>query len=84
MPDIGIIMGSDSDLQVMKEAGEMLIDLVLAMNIPFVLPIVCPRLPLNMLKTRGQRNESNHRRVGGAAHLPGVIAAYTLLPVGCQ
>ena len=59
-PLVSIIMGSTSDMPVMKAAAEFLD----SMEIPF---------EINAL--------SAHRVAGGAAHLPGVIAAYTPVPV---
>ena len=49
MPKVGIIMGSDSDLAIMKEAGDMLSELGISMNIKFVRLIVYLMRQLNML-----------------------------------
>ncbi len=82
MPDIGIIMGSDSDLEIMREAGEMLEEFGLSYEYT-----ICSahRLPEETAEY-AKNAASNGMKViiagaGGAAHLPGVIAAYTVLPV---
>lgn len=81
-PVIGIIMGSQSDLKVMKEAGEFLEE----MKVPFELTIVSAhRTPHRMVdyatsaRTRGLKVII--AGAGGAAHLPGMVAALTSLPV---
>ena len=79
---VGIIMGSDSDLPVMESAFELLN----YFNIPFEVKILSAhRTP----KQHANYTESAERRglkviiaaAGGAAHLPGVTAAQTTLPV---
>ncbi|MDE3236781.1 MAG: 5-(carboxyamino)imidazole ribonucleotide mutase [Bacteroidota bacterium] len=81
-PLVGIIMGSDSDLSVMQAAADMLKHF----NIPFELTVVSAhRTPLRMV----QYAESAQKRgikviiagAGGAAHLPGMVASITTLPV---
>lgn len=81
-PLVGIIMGSDSDLVVMEAAANMLKDF----NIPFELTVVSAhRTPLRMVeyatlaKTRGLKVII--AGAGGAAHLPGMVASLTILPV---
>lgn len=80
--DVGIIMGSDSDLEVMTGAAEMLE----AFGISYELKIISAhRTPDDM----ADYAKSAHRRglkviiagAGGAAHLPGMTASYTVLPV---
>jgi 5-(carboxyamino)imidazole ribonucleotide mutase len=79
---IGIIMGSISDLKVMEEATDFLKE----MEINFEIEIVSAhRTPEKMLEY-AQEAESKGLKVivaaaGGAAHLPGMIAASTILPV---
>lgn len=82
IPLVGIIMGSDSDLPVMRQAA----DFLKAQNIPFELTIVSAhRTPERMFEYA----KSAHRRglkviiagAGGAAHLPGMVASLTPLPV---
>ena len=79
---IGIIMGSDSDLPVMKEAADFLGDL----EIPYEISIVSAhRTPMRLYeyaKTAIDRDLSVIiAGAGGSAHLPGMIAAITTLPV---
>ncbi|HEY4110211.1 5-(carboxyamino)imidazole ribonucleotide mutase [Puia sp.] len=81
-PLIGIIMGSDSDLQVMKPAGDMLEEF----GIPFELTVVSAhRTPLRMVQYAVQAADRGLKVIiagaGGAAHLPGMVAALTALPV---
>jgi 5-(carboxyamino)imidazole ribonucleotide mutase len=81
-PVVGIIMGSDSDLPVMSAAAKLLDEF----SIPYELTIVSAhRTPKRMYEYA----ESAHARglkviiagAGGAAHLPGMVAAITTLPV---
>ncbi len=81
-PVIGIIMGSQSDLKIMKEAAEFLDDL----KIPFEITVVSAhRTPKRMVdyaesaRTRGLKVII--AGAGGAAHLPGMVASLTSLPV---
>ncbi len=82
MTTVGIIMGSDSDLTVMKAAA----DILQQFAIEFELTVVSAhRTPERMM----QYAESARARglqviiagAGGAAHLPGMVAAVTTLPV---
>ena len=84
MPDpiVGIVMGSESDLPVMRQAAEVLGELTVAHEIRVV---SAHRTPLDMIGY-GQAAEERGLRViiagaGGAAHLPGMLAAVTPLPV---
>ncbi|MBO8158298.1 5-(carboxyamino)imidazole ribonucleotide mutase [Thermosyntropha sp.] len=82
MPKVGIIMGSDSDLPVMKEAADILEKLGIEYEFK-----VCSahRLPKETAEYAERAEERGFDVIiagaGGAAHLPGVIAAYTVLPV---
>ena len=81
-PLIGIIMGSQSDLGVMKEAAQFLEE----MKIPFELTIVSAhRTPKRMVDYAANARARGLRVIiagaGGAAHLPGMIASMTSLPV---
>ena len=81
-PIIGVIMGSQSDLKVMREAAEFLEE----MKIPFELTIVSAhRTPARMVRyateARGRGIQVIIAGAGGAAHLPGMIASMTSLPV---
>lgn len=79
---VGIIMGSDSDLPIMQEAANFLASL----SIPYELTIVSAhRTPIRMVEY-AQNAKSRGIQViiagaGGAAHLPGMIASLTTLPV---
>lgn len=81
-PLVGIIMGSQSDLAVMREAAEMLEEL----QVPFELTIVSAhRTPHRMLEyaesAKGRGLRAIIAGAGGAAHLPGMVASLTTLPV---
>jgi phosphoribosylaminoimidazole carboxylase PurE protein len=81
-PRVGIIMGSDSDLPVMKDAAEVLDELQVAHELTVV---SAHRTPLRMVQYARTAEERGLRVViagaGGAAHLPGMVAALTPLPV---
>jgi 5-(carboxyamino)imidazole ribonucleotide mutase len=82
IPLVGIIMGSDSDLNIMQEAADILKDL----NVPFELTIVSAhRTPHRMIEYATNAKQRGLKVViagaGGAAHLPGMIASITTLPV---
>jgi 5-(carboxyamino)imidazole ribonucleotide mutase len=79
---VGIIMGSKSDWPVMEEAKKILVELGVAHEVDIV---SAHRTP-DKLKEYGEMAHKRGLRViicgaGGAAHLPGMIAAYTPLPV---
>lgn len=79
---IGIIMGSQSDLKIMKEAAEFLEE----MKIPFELTVVSAhRTPQRMVDYASSARSRGLKVViagaGGAAHLPGMVASLTSLPV---
>jgi 5-(carboxyamino)imidazole ribonucleotide mutase len=81
-PVVGIIMGSQSDLKIMKEAAEFLEE----MKIPFELTIVSAhRTPKRMVdyasSAEGRGLKVIVAGAGGAAHLPGMVASLTILPV---
>ncbi len=81
-PLIGIIMGSQSDLKVMKGAADFLEE----MKIPFELTIVSAhRTPQRMVEYASSARARGLRVIiagaGGAAHLPGMVASLTSLPV---
>jgi phosphoribosylaminoimidazole carboxylase, PurE protein len=81
-PLVGIIMGSDSDLNVMQEASEML----KYFGIPYEMTVISahrtPERAFEYAKTAEDRGLSLIiAGAGGAAHLPGIIAALTPLPV---
>jgi 5-(carboxyamino)imidazole ribonucleotide mutase len=79
---VGIIMGSSSDLPVMKEAA----DFLESMDIPFEITVVSAhRTPERMMEYAGSAASRGLRVIiagaGGAAHLPGMVASLTTLPV---
>jgi len=81
-PQVGIIMGSDSDLPIMKEAGLFLESI----DIPFELTIVSAhRTPDRMIEYAKTAKKRGIKVIvagaGGAAHLPGMVASLTDLPV---
>ena len=81
-PIVGIIMGSDSDLPIMQQAADMLT----LFNIPFELTIVSAhRTPIRMVDYAKNARQRGLKVIiagaGGAAHLPGMVAAITDLPV---
>jgi 5-(carboxyamino)imidazole ribonucleotide mutase len=81
-PIVGIIMGSDSDLPVMQEAA----DALALFEVPFEMTIVSAHRTPARLFEYATRAEARGLRViiagaGGAAHLPGMAAAITPLPV---
>ena len=81
-PLVGIIMGSDSDLSVMQAAADLLKDF----SIPHELTVVSAhRTPQRMIEYAQQAKGRGLKVIiagaGGAAHLPGMVAAVTTLPV---
>lgn len=81
-PQVGIIMGSKSDLPVMKQAAEALQEF----GIPFELTIVSAhRTPMRMVDYASKAASRGIKVIiagaGGAAHLPGMTASLTTLPV---
>jgi 5-(carboxyamino)imidazole ribonucleotide mutase len=81
-PLVGIIMGSDSDLNIMQAAA----DILKQFEIPFELTVVSAhRTPLRMVDYATTAKERGLKVIiagaGGAAHLPGMVASITVLPV---
>jgi 5-(carboxyamino)imidazole ribonucleotide mutase len=79
---VGVIMGSDSDWPVMKAATEALAEF----DVPFEVSVVSAhRTPQRMLDYAGSAASRGLRVIiagaGGAAHLPGMVASATVLPV---
>lgn len=82
MKEIAIIMGSDSDLEVMKEAANILDDFKIAYEITVVSAHRTPELMYNFAKeAKGRGIKVIIAGAGGAAHLPGMVASITTLPV---
>jgi 5-(carboxyamino)imidazole ribonucleotide mutase len=81
-PLVGIIMGSDSDLPVMQAAS----DILRQFAIPHEVTVVSAhRTPLRMVEYAQKAKERGLKVIiagaGGAAHLPGMVASITALPV---
>ncbi|BAV08225.1 5-(carboxyamino)imidazole ribonucleotide mutase [Filimonas lacunae] len=81
-PLVGIIMGSDSDLNIMQDAAAVMQEF----GIPFELTVVSAhRTPLRMINYAQQAAQRGLKVIiagaGGAAHLPGMVASVTSLPV---
>lgn len=81
-PVVGIIMGSQSDLRVMKEAAEVLDEL----GVDYEVTVVSAhRTPMRMVEYATEARKRGIKVIvagaGGAAHLPGMVASLTVLPV---
>jgi 5-(carboxyamino)imidazole ribonucleotide mutase len=81
-PPVAIIMGSQSDWPTMRNAAERLDEL----SVPYVAKIVSAhRTPNRMVNFAEGAAAAGHKVIiagaGGAAHLPGMVAAMTILPV---
>ncbi len=81
-PTVGIIMGSQSDLPVMQAAA----DFLQTHSVPFEMTIVSAHRTPDRMRSYATEARSRGIKViiagaGGAAHLPGMVAAYTTLPV---
>ncbi len=82
MKDVLIIMGSDSDLHIMKEAAEILDE----MQISYTMTIVSAHRTPERMFTEAKNAKMNGYKciiagAGGAAHLPGMTASLSELPV---
>lgn len=82
MPLVGIIMGSKSDWETMRAASEVLTDL----GVDHETRIVSAHRTPELMREYAQSAQSRGIQViiagaGGAAHLPGMVAAQTLVPV---
>ena len=81
-PIVGIIMGSKSDLKIMAAAA----DTLRQFGVPYEITLVSPhRTPHRMVEYAESARKRGLRVLiaggGGAAHLPGMVAAFTILPV---
>jgi 5-(carboxyamino)imidazole ribonucleotide mutase len=81
-PLVGIIMGSQSDLKIMSAAAELLRQF----GVPYEITLVSAHRTPHRLVEYGETARKRGLRViiaggGGAAHLPGMVAAFTTLPV---
>jgi 5-(carboxyamino)imidazole ribonucleotide mutase len=81
-PIVGIIMGSDSDLPVMQDAKNFLDSIGISSEVTVV---SAHRTPLRMVEYARQARKRGLKVIiagaGGAAHLPGMVASLTSLPV---
>ena len=81
-PDVGIIMGSDSDLPVMQGAIAICEDFGIAHEVAIVSAHRTPEKMVDYAQTAHERGiKVIIAGAGGAAHLPGMVAALTPLPV---
>jgi phosphoribosylaminoimidazole carboxylase PurE protein len=81
-PLVSIVMGSDSDLEIMREAGRALDDFGIAYEIDVTSAHRSPDRSADFAKKAADRGiKVIIAGAGGAAHLAGVIAAHTILPV---
>lgn len=82
MAQVGIIMGSQSDMRVMSEAAKVLDELGVAYELTIV---SAHRTPHRMLEYAEAARDKGLKTIiagaGGAAHLPGMVASLTTLPV---
>ena len=81
-PIVGIVMGSDSDWPTMKEAAQILDEF----GVSYEKRVVSAHRTPDIMAEYGSTARENGLKIiiagaGGAAHLPGMLAAYTTLPV---
>ena len=81
-PIVGVVMGSDSDWPTMREAVEILEEF----KIPYEKKVVSAHRTPDVMADYGKNARKKGLQIiiagaGGAAHLPGMLAAYTTLPV---
>ena len=81
-PLVGIILGSDSDLPVMKQAAEILDEF----NVPYEIKITSAHRTPDLMSSYSKNAYKRGIKViiagaGGSAHLPGMCAAYSPVPV---
>lgn len=82
MKDVAIIMGSISDLSTMQAS----IDVLQELNVSYSVHVISAhRMPEEMIKFGKEAASNGYQTIiagaGGAAHLPGMVAATTVLPV---
>lgn len=82
MPVIGVILGSDSDLPKVKECFEIFEDFGVEYDVLVSSAHRSPEMTVEWVKSaRGRGLKTIIAIAGGAAHLPGVVASHTTLPV---
>lgn len=79
---VGLVMGSSSDWPIMQQAAQILTDF----GVPFEAKVVSAhRMPLDMVDYGAKASAEGYHAIiagaGGAAHLPGMLAALTEVPV---
>ena len=81
-PEVGIVMGSQSDWQTLEAAAETLAQLRIAHEVRVVSAHRTPDLLFDYAQSAGSRGlRAIIAGAGGAAHLPGMLAAKTAVPV---
>jgi 5-(carboxyamino)imidazole ribonucleotide mutase len=81
-PVVGIIMGSDSDWPTMRDAGELLKDFKVGVEAKVVSAHRTPHVMVDYAESAASRGiKVIIAGAGGAAHLPGMVASLTTLPV---
>src|SRR5437879_4165585 len=82
MPDVGVIMGSDSDWPVLEAAGQALDEFGVTYEVGVYSAHRTPQRMLDYAKAAADRGlKVIIAGAGGAAHLPGMVASATVLPV---
>jgi len=82
MPAVGIILGSDSDLPKVKECFEILDEFGVEYEVLVSSAHRSPEMTVAWVKSARERGMKSIIAIaGGAAHLPGVVASHTTLPV---
>src|SRR5690554_7185238 len=81
-PIVGVVMGSDSDWPTMKQATDILDEF----GIPYEKKVVSAHRTPDLMAEYGKSARERGLKIiiagaGGAAHLPGMLASYTTLPV---
>jgi 5-(carboxyamino)imidazole ribonucleotide mutase len=78
---VAIVMGSDSDLPIMQEAAKILKEFGVDYKIDIVSAHRTPKYMFNFAESAHEHYDVIIAGAGGAAHLPGMIASITTLPV---
>jgi 5-(carboxyamino)imidazole ribonucleotide mutase len=78
---VAIVMGSDSDLPIMQEAAKILKEFGVNYKIDIVSAHRTPKYMFNFAESAHEHYDVIIAGAGGAAHLPGMIASITTLPV---
>ena len=82
MSDVAIIMGSDSDWPIMEEAAKILDKFSISYSVDV---LSAHRMPEEMVEFAKKAQSAGYKVIiagaGGAAHLPGMVASATILPV---